>query len=109
MIEADVSDARNRLEELLSTAAAGEDIVITRHGSPVARLTAIKPPRKSGRVPGSARGQIRIPDDFDDPVPEEIEAAFKGRDEAWIIKALAPLDTNAAVWHCIDSGYIKCR
>ena len=36
-----VSDAKARLTELLRRAEAGEDIVLTRHGRPVARLAPI--------------------------------------------------------------------
>ena len=36
-----VSDAKARLTELLRRAEEGEDIVLTRHGQPVARLAPI--------------------------------------------------------------------
>jgi prevent-host-death family protein len=36
-----VSDAKARLTELLRRAEAGEDIVLTRHGQPAARLAPI--------------------------------------------------------------------
>ena len=41
-----VAEAKNRLPELIDRALKGEDIVITRHGKPVAELKPIpKPPR----------------------------------------------------------------
>lgn len=80
MIEVDVSDAQDRPKEPLDLVAAGEEVVIARDGPPVARLTAIEP-RKKSRTPGSAEGRIFISDDFDDPLPKEIQAAFEGRDE----------------------------
>ncbi len=42
-----VFEAKNRLSELLSAVEHGEEITITRHGTPVARLvscTAVGPP-----------------------------------------------------------------
>lgn len=80
-IEIDVSEAQDRLEDLLDLVVAGEEIVVTRRGLPVARLTAVEPPRKKIRTPGSARGQIFVSDAFDDPLPPEIQDAFEGRDQ----------------------------
>lgn len=37
-----VSEAKGQLTELVRRAEAGEEIVLTRHGHPVARLTAVK-------------------------------------------------------------------
>ena len=36
-----VFEAKNRFSELLAAVAQGEEITITRHGSPVARLVAL--------------------------------------------------------------------
>jgi prevent-host-death family protein len=36
-----VFEAKNRFSELLAAVAHGEEVTITRHGSPVARLVAI--------------------------------------------------------------------
>ena len=36
-----VFEAKNRLSELLAAVAQGEEITITRHGSPVARLVGL--------------------------------------------------------------------
>jgi|HubBroStandDraft_2_1064218.scaffolds.fasta_scaffold138437_3 prevent-host-death family protein len=42
-----VTDAKNRLPELIDSALKGENVVITRHGQPVAELRPIpKPARK---------------------------------------------------------------
>ena len=42
-----VFEAKNRLSELLAAVAHGEEITITRHGSPVARLVALDASVKS--------------------------------------------------------------
>ncbi len=44
MIKISVAEAKNRFSELLARAELGEDIAVTRHGKPVARLVAVNPP-----------------------------------------------------------------
>lgn len=39
-----VADAKNRLSELIGRVEAGEEISVTRHGKPVARLIAAQRP-----------------------------------------------------------------
>ena len=74
-----VYEAKTQLSRLIDRAMAGEDVVISRAGKPMVRLVPV-PQRPARRVPGSARGQIRIAADFDD-LPEELAAAFRG--ERW--------------------------
>ena len=74
-----VYSAKTHLSRLLDRAAGGEDVVITRHGRPVARLVATGPGRKPRRL-GTLKGKIRIAADFDAPLPEELLAAFEGHD-----------------------------
>jgi prevent-host-death family protein len=40
MITVSVADAKNRFSELVARAEAGEEIAVTRHGKPVARIIA---------------------------------------------------------------------
>jgi prevent-host-death family protein len=44
-----VAEARARFSELLDAAEAGETVVITRRGAPVAELTAPSRPRRAGK------------------------------------------------------------
>jgi prevent-host-death family protein len=62
-----IDEAKAHLAELLERVKAGEEIVITRAGKPVARLTAYEPQAKHP-VLGAARGQIWISPDFDAPL-----------------------------------------
>jgi antitoxin (DNA-binding transcriptional repressor) of toxin-antitoxin stability system len=53
-------------------------VIIAKAGKPVARLVPIDatpPPRSLGIL----EGKIHVPDDFDDPLPDEIIAEFEGR------------------------------
>ncbi len=74
MVEANVHEAKTHLSRLLARAEAGEEVVISRAGKPVARLVAIAPPKKS--VLGMDRGKGWIADDFDAPLPPELLALF---------------------------------
>ena len=46
MTNVTLANAKARLSELVDRAAAGEGVLITRRGKPVARLVAATPPRK---------------------------------------------------------------
>ena len=72
----DVHQARTRLSQLLAQVEAGEEVVIARHGEPVARLVRCKPGGK--RQSGTMKGQIVIDDSFFDPLPEEELRAWEG-------------------------------
>ncbi|HEV8023917.1 MAG TPA: type II toxin-antitoxin system prevent-host-death family antitoxin [Candidatus Nanopelagicales bacterium] len=75
-IRVDLGEAKERFDELVSEAEAGESVVITREGAPVARLVRYEP--RTGQRPGrgALKGKIHIPDDFDD-LDEEIIRAFE--------------------------------
>lgn len=67
--------AKAQLSRLVDRASRGEKIVIAKCGKPVARLVPVAAAPKR-RVPGSARGQIIIHDNFDDPLPDDILDGF---------------------------------
>ena len=69
--------AKTHLSRLVDQAAAGEEIVIAKAGKPVAKLVPLDRPR-ARRVLGSLRGRLRVPDDFDAPLPEDVLRAFEG-------------------------------
>lgn len=65
-----VHEAKTHLSRLLQRVEAGEEVVIARGGHPVARIVPVAP--KQPRTPGRLKGSIRIGDDFDDPLPEDL-------------------------------------
>jgi prevent-host-death family protein len=76
-----VKEAKNRLSELLHRAEAGETVVLTRHGKPVADLTPHKEKKGGLNLEALRAYKLKhgiekfvdyIPDDFDDPLPEDI-------------------------------------
>jgi prevent-host-death family protein len=63
------AEAKNRLPELIRAVEAGEQVVITRHGRPVAQI-APPPERRKARF-GGMKGRIRLLPGWDDPMTEE--------------------------------------
>ena len=76
-MKVNVYAAKTHLSRLLDRAARGEEVVITRHGKPVARLTRVEQ-RRAPRKLGALRGKIRVAADFDAPLPKDILALFEG-------------------------------
>lgn len=71
-----VHEAKTRLSELLRKVEAGEEIEIRRGREPLARIVPI---RKSGRRTfGHDVGRFLVPDDFDEPLPDDVVADFEG-------------------------------
>ena len=77
MKSVNVHEAKTHFSKLLERVANGEEIVIAKAGTPVARLVPEGPRKK--RNLGTMRNRFVIPEDFDAPVPE-LEDAFYGPD-----------------------------
>jgi len=76
MISVNVHEAKTHLSRLLERVAAGEEIIISKANKPMAKLTPLSKPQMD-RVPGLDKGVIQIPDDFDDPLPEDVLTLFE--------------------------------
>ena len=70
-----IYEAKTHLSKLVDAAAAGKDVVISRNGRPLVRITRLEPERRRVRF-GVLKGKLRIPADFDAPLPPEVLAAF---------------------------------
>ena len=75
MVEVNVHEAKTHLSRLLRRVEAGEDVLISRAGRPLARLVPVETPR-TRRIPDRDRGKGRIADDFDAPLPARLLARF---------------------------------
>lgn len=65
-----VDEAKNQLHDLLALALAGNEIIITKDGKPLARLVPVAPQAKA-RVAGLNRGEIWVSEDFDETLPDD--------------------------------------
>ncbi|MGO9995851.1 MAG: type II toxin-antitoxin system Phd/YefM family antitoxin [Steroidobacteraceae bacterium] len=77
MTVVNIYDAKTQLSKLVEEAAAGNDVVIARGGKPVARLTRLGAPKRKLKF-GILKDKIKVPADFDEPLPSEILAQFEG-------------------------------
>jgi antitoxin (DNA-binding transcriptional repressor) of toxin-antitoxin stability system len=63
---------------LVDAAAAGEEIIIAKSGKPLARLGPLLGPRRK-RGLGVLAGKVRVPENFDAPLPDAVIEAFERR------------------------------
>ena len=61
--------AKTHLSRLVERAEKGEEVIIARGSTPVARLTRLRPTRASRRF-GAMRGRARVTRAFFEPLPE---------------------------------------
>ena len=73
-----IHEAKTHLSKLLEEVSKGKDIVIAKSGKPIAKLTGLIP-AKPVRKPGFLKGKIRIAENFDAPLPNDVQYAFEGK------------------------------
>jgi len=69
-------EAKTHLSQLVERAAQGEEIVIAKAGKPKAKLVPILE-TETPREPANLLGVTFIADDFDEPLPPEIQSLFE--------------------------------
>ncbi len=74
-VTVNIHEAKTHFSKLIERVRLGEEVIVAKAGTPIARLVPVQAPPKQ-RQPGSARGQIEIGDDFDAPLPPDIAEAF---------------------------------
>lgn len=69
--QVNVHEAKTHLSALLQRVLDGEEIIIARAGTPVARLVPLAPADRVGRQPGGRAGGMTMAADFDEPLPAD--------------------------------------
>ncbi len=71
-------EAKKNFSSLLRRVRAGETVIIASHNKPVAELRPVEGSARSRRRAriGLCKGQFRVPDNFNDPLSEEILKLF---------------------------------
>jgi prevent-host-death family protein len=94
----DIHTAKAQLFRLVERAVTGEEIIISKAGTPRAKLVPLKATdvRRKRRL-GSLAGRLLIPEDFDTPLPSKTLDAFEGQNpgapkELKALLAAAPLE-----------------
>jgi len=72
-----IHEAKSQLSRLIEAALSGEEVVIAKAGTPVVRLVSVE--QKPKLRLGLMKGKIKIADDFDAPLADEVLATFEGR------------------------------
>ena len=67
----DIHEAKTHLSRIVDEVAAGREVIISKAGKPLARLSPIAPSVKRKKL-GLLEGQVKVPDDFNAPLPPEI-------------------------------------
>ena len=72
-----IHQAKTHLSKMIERVRKGEQFIIAKAGKPVAKLVPFHG-TGSPRQGGQWKGLVRIGDDFDAPLPKEIDQAFRG-------------------------------
>lgn len=65
-----ICGAKARLSQLVDKAAAGEDVVLSRNGESLVRITQLRVPKRRIQF-GVLNGKVRIAADLDAPLPDD--------------------------------------
>lgn len=80
MIKLNIHEAKTHLSEYLAKLEEGETIVLCRRNTPIAEIRALPQQPKEPRPIGLAKKAFRMPKSFFEPLPDDVLAAFEGRD-----------------------------
>jgi prevent-host-death family protein len=70
-----VHEAKTHLSRLLERVASGEEVTIAKAGKPVARLVPAHAVER--RRLGIDEGRMVVPDDFNQPLPDDVLSDFE--------------------------------
>jgi antitoxin (DNA-binding transcriptional repressor) of toxin-antitoxin stability system len=80
MIRLNIHEAKTHLSRYLPLLEQGETIILCKRNVPIAEIKPIEKRRTEPRKLGLARGEFEVTDEFFEPLPEELLAAFEGRE-----------------------------
>lgn len=73
-----IHQAKTHLSRIVEEVAAGKEVVIAKAGKPMARLVPMQQVVTKKHL-GLLKGKIKIPADFNEPLPEPILELFERR------------------------------
>jgi len=77
MRSVNMHEAKTNLSRLADDVANGEEIIVAKAGKPKIKLTPIDKDKKEIKF-GLLKGKIKINNDFDDPLPQNLLDKFSG-------------------------------
>jgi antitoxin (DNA-binding transcriptional repressor) of toxin-antitoxin stability system len=72
-----VQEAKENLPLLLEKVASGAEVIIAEEGKPLARISRID--QSVGIRFGVLKGKVKVSEDFDAPLPDEMLSEFEGK------------------------------
>jgi prevent-host-death family protein len=72
-----IHEAKTHLSRIIDEVAAGSEVIIAKAGKPMARLMPLTGVPRAKKL-GLLKGKIKVPDDFNAPLSEEVIADFEG-------------------------------
>lgn len=79
MIKLNIHEAKTHLSRYLKRLEAGETILLCKHNVPIAEIRPLPKQRTTPRPLGTAKGKVKVPPEFFEPLPDEIVRAFEGQ------------------------------
>ena len=72
-----IYDAKTRLSQLVDKVVSGEDVIVSRNGKPLVRITRLESTKRPIRF-GVLKGKVKIARDFDAPLHPSVLDGFEG-------------------------------
>jgi prevent-host-death family protein len=72
-----IHEAKTHLSRIVEEVAAGAEVFIAKAGKPMVKMSPITAGKPAIRF-GVLKGKIRVPEDFDAPLPADVLASFAG-------------------------------
>jgi len=73
-IVVNMHQAKTQLSKLVEKACRGEEVILANNGTPVAKI--VPATMKAQRTLGAYVGKMKVPENFNNPLPKDIEDAF---------------------------------
>jgi len=72
-----IHEAKTHLSRIVEDVAAGAEVVIAKAGRPIARIVPLENHPRAKKL-GLLKGKIKVPDDFNAPLPADVLDEFEG-------------------------------
>ncbi|HUU39784.1 MAG TPA: type II toxin-antitoxin system prevent-host-death family antitoxin [Desulfatiglandales bacterium] len=72
-----IKEVKANLSRLLEKVASGAEVIISREGKPMARISRLEASLPKIRF-GVLKDKVKVAEDFDAPLPDELISEFEG-------------------------------
>ena len=78
MIQLNIHDAKTNLSKYLNDLTEDEPILLCKRNVPIAKIVGLNKKALKKRAIGLAKGDFIVPDDFFEPLPDDVLKGFEG-------------------------------